>query len=137
MKEYTNGEVVVLWDPDKCTHSRRCIKGLPKVFDRDKRPWIDLKGASSEEITKVIDLCPSGALSYRRISGGAKKIESSAQIKTTRSGPLLIQGDCALTDEEGKILKDKGPYALCRCGNSKNKPYCDGTHTEIGFNDSQ
>lgn len=137
MKEYTNGEIVVLWDPDKCIHSRHCTKGLPAVFDRSKRPWINMQGTSSEEITKVIDLCPSGALSYRMICDEGKKMEPSAQIKATRNGPLLIQGDCALTGAEGTVLKDKGPYALCRCGGSKNKPYCDGAHAKIEFSDSQ
>ncbi len=66
MKEYTNEEIVVCWEPKKCIHSRNCVRGLPEVFNRSKRPWINMSAATSEEIMKVIDRCPSGALSYRK-----------------------------------------------------------------------
>jgi len=134
MKEYTNGEITVCWDAEKCIHSRNCVNGLPAVFDRSKRPWINMKGASSEEIMKVIDRCPSGALSYTRAEKGQ---EASAQIKVTKNGPLLVQGSCALTDKDGNVLAKCGPFALCRCGGSKKKPYCDGTHKAIGFEDEK
>jgi len=89
-------------------------KGLPSVFVRSKRPWINMQGTSSEEITKVIDLCPSGALSYRRICDKEKKMEPSAQIKAIRNGPSAHPGRlCSYWCREGKVLKDKGPYALC------------------------
>jgi uncharacterized Fe-S cluster protein YjdI len=63
-RKYTNGEITVLWQPDKCIHAARCISGLPAVFNVNKRPWVDMAGASTEEIKRVIDTCPSGALSY-------------------------------------------------------------------------
>jgi uncharacterized Fe-S cluster protein YjdI len=66
IKEYTNGEVTVLWDAKKCTHSGNCVRGLPTVFDIRKRPWINILGASSEEIVAQVEKCPSGALSIRQ-----------------------------------------------------------------------
>ncbi|HUI39907.1 MAG TPA: (4Fe-4S)-binding protein [Methanothrix sp.] len=69
MKEYANDELAVCWRPERCIHSGKCVKGLPEVFDRRKRPWINMAGASSEEIMKTIDKCPSGALSYKRAGG--------------------------------------------------------------------
>ncbi len=65
MKEYTNGELIVQWNPEKCIHARECVKGLPKVFSHQSKPWINMQGASSEEIKSVIDRCPSGALTYK------------------------------------------------------------------------
>jgi uncharacterized Fe-S cluster protein YjdI/CDGSH-type Zn-finger protein len=139
MKEYTNGEIVVCWEPEKCIHSRKCVLGLPGVFDRNKRPWINMKGATSEEIMDVIDRCPSGALSYRKVGDDAAfagaASEAPASIKVMRNGPLLVEGSCQLIDREGNEVARCGPFALCRCGKSLKKPFCDGTHAKIGFKD--
>lgn len=61
-KEYDNGEVVITWQPEKCTHSGRCVRGLPAVFDPKKKPWIEIGNASSEELVNQVKKCPSGAL---------------------------------------------------------------------------
>lgn len=63
-KEYTNGEVTIVWKPDLCTHSANCVKGLPTVFQPKEKPWIKEKGASTEEIINQIIKCPSGALTF-------------------------------------------------------------------------
>lgn len=81
----------------------------------------------------VIDRCPSGALSYRKIGAAAEP--HAARIRVARSGPLLVEGVCALIDSEGKQAAASGPFALCRCGASKKKPFCDGTHIKIGFDE--
>ena len=60
---YSNGEVTVVWKPGKCIHSGKCAAGLPAVFKPSVKPWIDVKGASSEEIVAQVAKCPSGALS--------------------------------------------------------------------------
>ena len=64
-KEYSNGELTVIWKPDRCMHSANCWKGLIHVFDPRKRPWINIEGADSETIVKQVTQCPSGALSSR------------------------------------------------------------------------
>jgi len=56
-KEYTNGEVTVMWKPALCDHSALCIMGLPKVFDPGQRPWIDIQKASTDDIIRVVDTC--------------------------------------------------------------------------------
>ncbi|TGL58442.1 (4Fe-4S)-binding protein [Leptospira sarikeiensis] len=63
-KEYTNGEITVLWKPTVCIHSAICFRGLPSVFHPKEKPWVKIEGAPSEEIKSQIDKCPSGALSY-------------------------------------------------------------------------
>lgn len=65
-KEYTNGEVTIVWQADKCIHSANCVNGLPEVFDIKKRPWINPEGATSEQIIAQVQKCPSGALSFYR-----------------------------------------------------------------------
>ncbi|MFI5177936.1 MAG: (4Fe-4S)-binding protein [Vicinamibacterales bacterium] len=65
-KHYTNGEVTVVWKPAMCQHSGVCFRGLPKVFDPRRRPWIELEPADSATITGQVDRCPSGALSWFR-----------------------------------------------------------------------
>lgn len=64
-KEYTNGEVTVIWQAEKCIHSTNCWKGLPGVFNPKNRPWINTRGANTKEIIAQVGKCPSGALSYR------------------------------------------------------------------------
>ena len=78
MKEYTNQEIKVLWDPEKCIHARECVKGLPEVFCRDSTPWINMNGASSEEIMKIVDRCPSGALTYEKVGSENEKTADQA-----------------------------------------------------------
>jgi uncharacterized Fe-S cluster protein YjdI len=63
-KKYTNGEVTIIWKPDKCIHSAICFKGLGEVFDPRKRPWITPENSTTEEIVDQVKKCPSGALSY-------------------------------------------------------------------------
>ena len=120
MKEYSNKEIKVLWNPEKCIHARECVKGLPQVFCRDSTPWINMQGASSEEIMKVVDRCPSGALAYDNMGPEDEKNANQpcARIKVMKNGPLLVEGGCSLIDNMGKVLAGQGPYALCRCGGS-------------------
>jgi uncharacterized Fe-S cluster protein YjdI len=63
-KKYSNGQVTVVWKPSQCIHSMICFNGLPKVFDPQARPWVNINGASSQEIIDQVKQCPSGALSY-------------------------------------------------------------------------
>lgn len=61
---YTNGEITVVWQPDKCIHSAKCALGLPQVFQPKSRPWIKIDQATTEQICAQVDKCPSGALSW-------------------------------------------------------------------------
>ncbi len=66
IKEYSNGEVTVLWKADLCMHSGICWGNLPSVFKPKERPWIKINGASTEEIIATVNICPSGALSIKK-----------------------------------------------------------------------
>lgn len=63
-KAYENDEIIVYWNPKLCQHATECIRGNAKVFDYERRPWIDLSYAPAKEIADIIDRCPSGALKY-------------------------------------------------------------------------
>jgi uncharacterized Fe-S cluster protein YjdI len=65
-KPYTNGEITVIWKPGVCIHSGKCVQGLGEVFNVKNRPWISMKGASTDRIIGQVEQCPSGALSYMR-----------------------------------------------------------------------
>lgn len=141
MKQYTNETIAVLWDAEKCIHSAKCVHGLPSVFKPGERPWINIEHAPSEDIMRVIDMCPSGALSYKKLqtTEGTTTVEQtttaqpSTEIKVLKQGPLLIKGVCTLLDADGNEITTNESFALCRCGQSNKKPFCDGTHKTIGF----
>ncbi|MGB9868125.1 MAG: rubredoxin [Bacillota bacterium] len=64
VRRYSNGEIVVIWDPSKCNHNGNCRRKLPQVFDPSKRPWVNIYGADSATIIKVVEECPTGALTW-------------------------------------------------------------------------
>lgn len=74
-KEYTNGEVTVVWQSELCVHSAKCALGLPKVFKPKDRPWIQMGDVESEKICRVVDKCPSGAISWYRNEDGPPAAE--------------------------------------------------------------
>ena len=132
VREYSTDEIVVEWEPTLCYHSHNCVRALPRVFDPERRPWVDIEAASADEIEAAVALCPSGALRTRR-PGQAKRRPLGLNIRASENGPLLIRGDVRVLDAEGNVLYEGEKTALCRCGGSQNKPFCDGTHKTNGF----
>ena len=76
-KEFSNGEITIFWQPEKCIHSANCLIGLPTVFNAKKKPWINIHAASSKEIMKIIDTCPSRSLTYLK---STKLVTSSPSL---------------------------------------------------------
>ena len=130
---YENDKIRVFWDSDKCFHVGYCTRDLPHVFDINKRPWVDVSAADVEEIKRVIDTCPSAALSYE-IPGEAN--QGTTTIRVLKDGPYLIKGNCRLLKANGEIIETDKTFSLCRCGASQKMPFCDGNHIHIGFKDS-
>lgn len=117
------------WDASKCYHAAECVRGLPKVFDPKRKPWIELEHAAADEIKEVVGRCPSGALS---IVGQKLENESeSVQITPMPTGPYRIKGAFSIVDGEGNVIHSGNATALCACGQSKTKPFCDGTHKSL------
>ena len=135
-KEYSNGEVTVIWKSDLCIHSAECVKGSPEVFNPKERPWIKTDNSDSKQIIATIDKCPSGALSYRMENAEESKTNDvgKVSIKATKNGPILVKGNIEIEDSTGEVTTPEGKMtALCRCGASVNKPFCDGSHTAANF----
>ena len=139
-REYSNGEVVVIWQSGLCIHSAVCIRGLPAVFDVRRRPWIDVSGGSTEEIVAQVGRCPSGALSLRTATGedraavpDAPPAAPAVVVDVSPNGPLLVRGRIVVKAADGTLEERSETTALCRCGGSAKKPYCDGSHRRNGF----
>ncbi len=144
-REYATDEIVVGWNSDLCTHSARCFNELGSVFDPKARPWVNIEGATSEEIARQVDRCPSGALRWKRegeVSWRPHPSQGSAPVATigprstvqvAKNGPLRVKGPVAVTLADGTVESHDRTVALCRCGHSQNKPYCDGSHISAGF----
>ena len=141
-RSYSNGEITVYWRPELCIHSANCLIGLPKVFDTTNKPWINTQGAPVTEIMKVVNTCPSRALTYlknsknaapNKLKTGLKK-SAAVKIQILKNGPALIYGNYVIRNTDGKKIKvEHEVAAICRCGASKKKPFCDGTHHKTGF----
>lgn len=135
VKEYTNGEVTIVWKPGSCIHSEKCWRGLSSVFKPKDKPWIDATGAESEAIIKQVSQCPSGALTTYRNSAGPKSISDMGKVKiqVIENGPLRIMGELEITHKDGSTERKESVATFCRCGHSTNKPFCDGSHKSQGF----
>ena len=133
-KEYSNGVVTIVWKPKACIHSGICVKGLPEVFQPKERPWIKIDATSTEALIQQVKACPSGALSYYMNANENKEAETlEAKVEVIENGPLLIYGTLKVTHKDGKEELKNKTTAFCRCGASKNKPYCDGEHLKNNF----
>ena len=133
-REYPAEGVVVTWEPARCVHAAECVRGLPGVFDPDRRPWIETGGVDGAELAEAVRRCPSGALGYRS-TDPAVPDESYAEVEVrlVPNGPLAVRGPMRLTSPDGADLGERVRAVLCRCGGSSNKPFCDGTHRSNGF----
>ena len=118
-----------------CAHAGRCTDGLPLVFKYRQEPWIDAAAGTMEEIIEVIRRCPSGALSYTLDEAEEAVPPGTPSITVSKDGPYEVMGDIQLLAQTSGEGASTERYTLCRCGGSKNKPFCDGTHWSIGFKD--
>ncbi len=133
-KEYSNGDVTVVWEAKKCIHSAICVKGLPKVFNPEARPWIKLDTAKTEDLVNTVKKCPSGALSFYMNDEDDQSAESlETKVEVLENGPLLVYGTLKVTHKDGQEETKNRTTAFCRCGASQNKPYCDGAHVKEDF----
>ncbi len=135
-RENYHGQRITIHDNRAiCAHAGRCTDRLAAVFKYGSEPWIDPDGADVEAIVEAIRTCPSGALSYS-VQGTEHRVQpQDTAISVTKDGPFAVTGSIQLIDERLGQGASTVTYTLCRCGASKNKPFCDGTHGSIGFKD--
>lgn len=120
-------------DRSRCAHAGVCTDNLPKVFKLGVEPWIDPNGAPADEIMKVVSACPSGALSYS-LESSTELIESpdGPSITVAKDAPYAVRG-VSVVAGDGAAYDTRERQTLCRCGGSRNKPFCDGSHWYMGF----
>lgn len=118
-----------------CAHSGKCTDGLPEVFRIRKEPFIDPNAAQPDEIKGTIQQCPSGALSFS-IAGEEYAVRGGDSfVGFVPNGPYVVKGGAELEGAELLEGATTDHFALCRCGKSKNKPFCSGAHWDVQFDE--
>ena len=134
---YEGREIIIYDNRAVCTGAGFCWESSPGVFDDQRKPWIDPDADDAEKTATSIRLCPSGALSYKKGDQYYKNQNREPSISITKNGPYNIVGCIDLNDPQGSKPESAEHYSLCRCGVSKNKPFCDGRHKRIQFKDEK
>jgi CDGSH-type Zn-finger protein/uncharacterized Fe-S cluster protein YjdI len=125
--------LTLMFEARRCIHARFCVTGAPTVFLANVQgPWLHPDTMDVERLAAIAQECPSGAIQYRRTDGRPNESAPPVNLAAIReAGPYALRGLLRL---DGADIGYRA--TLCRCGASKNKPYCDGSHHEIGFSAS-
>ncbi len=142
---YIGEQVTVFDNRGICAHSGFCTDQLASVFHQGQEPFVDPNGDNKQEIIAAVLRCPSGALSYAL--GRVERRDEVDQVReptvtVSKDGPYRITGGIALDngqgdDEQRAQGSSREHYSLCRCGQSKNKPFCSGMHWYVNFHDEK
>jgi CDGSH-type Zn-finger protein/truncated hemoglobin YjbI/ferredoxin len=133
---YAADSVTVYDDRSICCHYGQCTSRLPTVFRADKEPFVDPERATVAAIIDVVGACPSGALAYARENGGEPvEHHERPSITATVDGPYRVRGAIEIVGADGRSYERRERQVLCRCGLSRNKPFCDGSHWYASFRD--
>jgi len=137
IKDYATKELIVSYDASHCIHAAECVRALPAVFDSAARPWIQPDKADADEIAAAVRKCPTGALTVRRLDGTpVETADATNNINVAENGPLYLRGRVVFDGGAHASQVEYTRVALCRCGQSSNKPLCDGSHQAAGFRDA-
>jgi uncharacterized Fe-S cluster protein YjdI len=134
--DYPGEAVTVHYNRLMCAASERCWRNLPEAFRYGKKPWIVPDGADTHRVVEVVRRCPSGALRYTFRGHLGPRHVHKPSIRIIQNGPYEVRG-VHLNTSEWNAGASKMHYTLCRCGASKNKPFCDGSHWKAGFKDEK
>jgi CDGSH-type Zn-finger protein/uncharacterized Fe-S cluster protein YjdI len=129
MEEVRGKHVLLRFDGQRCIHARHCVLSRPDVFVPNvEGEWIHPDRATPEELAELAHACPSGAITYERLDGGpGERAPVVNLVRVREHGPLAVHGELTIAGQPARRA------TLCRCGQSANKPYCDGSHTAAGF----
>ena len=133
---YPGKDVEVTWDRRLCIHVGECTRARDEVFVSGRDPWGDPDRAGADEVAEVVARCPSGALAYERHDGGPAEAPPAENVVVVAScGPLYAHGDLRIAGAGDDMPGVRRRAALCRCGQSANKPFCDNSHEGAAFRD--
>src|SRR5262245_3538855 len=133
--DYIEGrDLTLIYEGKKCIHSRFCVTWGPKVFIANVQgPWINPDNMSTDALAEIAHVCVSGAIRYKRKDGKPDEAVPPVNLLSVReNGPYAIRADIRLDGAPAVSYR----LTLCRCGASKNKPFCDGSHNEVKFSAS-
>ena len=134
---YAGKEISIHDNRFLCSHAAICTDRLKSVFKLGEEPWIDPDGDTAGAIAELVRQCPSGALSYTFQSLPQDDEAPEPGITVSKNGPYFVTGEVSLEGGQWSKDADRRRFALCRCGASANKPFCDGSHWEAGFSDEK
>ena len=133
-RAYENDSIRVHWDSSRCIHVGTCLRALPEVFDTGRRPWVDIDGADADAIAAAVERCPTGALRYERLDGAPQEQPERPTVAVpVENGPMLMVGDLLVETPGGEEVTRETRLTLCRCGLSRNQPFCDNSHIRRGW----
>lgn len=134
--EVEGTDVIVSYTPVLCSHAAECQRLALEVFNPKERPWCQPEHGTLEKLRAVVSACPSGALRLGENTPPAHLEPDADTLSITilKNGPYAVTNIPidASSEAEGASAQK---YVLCRCGHSKNKPFCDGTHYDVGWRD--
>ena len=134
--KYEGKEATVSWSGRHCIHIGECGRAKGDLFIGGRKPWCDPDLADNNEIRDVVLRCPTGALSVDFADGsGAETADERNNVHVSYNGPLFVRGDLSIEGAAANVPGLRYRAALCRCGKSTNKPFCDNSHEEAGFRD--
>lgn len=129
-------DIDVTWDERLCIHVGECTRAEEGVFGGGKQPWGRPNDARPNEVAEIVRRCPSGALSFLRNDDGREETAPNENTVVVRSdGPYYLTGDLVVDGASDDMPGVGFRAALCRCGLSNNKPFCDNSHEAGGFRD--
>lgn len=134
---YIGSDITIYDNRSICAHAGVCTDNLATVFRMKQEPWINPDAETIEEIITIIKKCPSGALSYSINNNDESSESSVSAVMVAPNGPYVVTGRVELTDITWGSGASNQQFTLCRCGASKNKPFCDGSHWSINFTDDK
>ena len=134
--DFKGTEIDVHWDQRLCIHIAECGQSEGDLFDGERQPWCVPDQSTVEEVAEVCERCPSGALTYTHHQGSHEEQSASENtVQISYNGPLFVLGDLEIDGASDDMPGVKYRAALCRCGKSANKPFCDNSHLKAGFED--
>jgi CDGSH-type Zn-finger protein/ferredoxin len=136
-ENYVGRAITIHDNRGTCAHSGACTDNLASVFKLKQEPWINPDGASVQQIIDTIRKCPSGALSYTVDNVEYKGEERPPKVTVTKNGPYAVTGGIELLGQPKGEGASEEHFTLCRCGGSRNKPFCDGSHWYNKFRDDK
>ncbi len=134
LQVYQSPEITVTYDPNLCIHAAECVRGAPAVFDTSRADWVHPEAAPAAEVAAVVARCPSGALQAIRagFAPAQQVMAGDVTVRILDNGPALVRGAVTLELESGEA-RPKTSFAICRCGGTRETPFCDGSHARNGF----